>query len=374
MRSARLPDPGDDPWQVVEVCPCHSHHGIPQPTKPVLAPLLCHERVRATIAVLDLAVELDHNAGALDDEVDPGDEVPGLVGDDHPRFERDAGDRQREPQPRLPHGFRAAVHVGQHRADPAGSRPAVHRPCGLGQGLDHDHLPVHGGVSGHDPGGSPTLQAVLDQSDRGRHLTVNRRVTAVEDRRGHRLVRARSHRAQRWTDDEPLRQHLPDHRPHEVSPRQVGAPEGYAHRSERAVAGELRVGIVQQAATRQTKVRSLGGEGLPARRTAYTPRARWSHAPALTRAMSPHLPYPALAACCVVKRPRCASAAAASSGFTAPTMKPACRRLEVRDRGPVDGVICGNPPLDEPGDATRAHLGRVDSAREGSPRGAQLCH
>lgn len=259
MRSARLPDPGDDPWQVVEVCPCHSHHGIPQPTKPVLAPLLCHERVRATIAVLDLAVELDHNAGSLDDEVDPGDEVPGLVGDDHLRFERDAGDRQREPQPRLPHGFRAAVHVGQHRADPAGSRPAVHRPCGL----DHDHLPVHGGVSGHDPGGSPTLQAVLDQSDRGRHLTVNRRVTAVEDRRGHRLVRARSHRAQRWTDDEPLRQHLPDHRPHEVSPRQVGAPEGYAHRSQRAVAGELRVGIEQQADTRQTKVRSLGGEGLP---------------------------------------------------------------------------------------------------------------
>lgn len=64
----------------------------------------------------------------------------------------------------------------------------MHRHCGLGQGLDHDQLPVHGGVSGHDAGGSPALQAVLDQSDRGRHLAVNRRVAEVEDRREHRLV------------------------------------------------------------------------------------------------------------------------------------------------------------------------------------------
>ena len=58
-----------------EIRPHDPDDDIAASSDPVLAFLLSEERFRPAVGVLHLAVELEQDIGALDAEVDPGDEV-----------------------------------------------------------------------------------------------------------------------------------------------------------------------------------------------------------------------------------------------------------------------------------------------------------
>ena len=154
-RSEGIPDRAHDALGVEEVSPGHADDDVAEGPDPVLALLLPEERIGPTIRVLDLAVELEEHVGALDAQVDTGDDHPVTVGDAHLRVDAVAGTTQDRASDALSQRLRPPIGPGNGAASPGRVGPRGDLAQRRLQRVGLRGAGVQGRVDGRDPSREP---------------------------------------------------------------------------------------------------------------------------------------------------------------------------------------------------------------------------